>query len=404
MATAAAAGAPQLFNVRFVAGLIAAGILAFAAFLVLAAYAGDLRSGRDGRPHALSVSAVGFKGLVNLVGYAGGEADYVRSDAGLDTDNLLVLAVEQRTKLEDLQKLLERRGDLPTLIILPKWEVAAHRTRPGWVHETGFVPPRQFERLLGKEQPLKLQQTGKRQGSIFGRAWLSELSLPTPPTVQSVSGSSLQPLLVSPGAGPVLVQIAGNPHYLLAEPDLMNNVGLKNAARARAALSILDAMNSEDAEGVSFDLTLNGFGKQRNALQLAFEPPFLALTLALFVAALLGGLHGAFRFGPERREERAIAFGKAALVENSAGLVKLARREHRQGGAYADLVAEEAARASGAPAALRGEELEAYLDRLTPGDAVPFSALAARARAARNRDELVSAARALHNWKKDLIA
>ena len=31
---------------------------------------------------------------------------------------------------------------------------------------------------------------------------------------------------------------------------------------------------------------------------LAFEPPFLAMTLALLVAALLAGLHGAFRFGP----------------------------------------------------------------------------------------------------------
>jgi hypothetical protein len=166
---------------------------------------------------------------------------------------------------------------------------------------------------------------------------------------------------------------------------------------------LLEALNDTDAEGVGFDLTLNGFGQTRNALKLAFEPPFLALTLALFVAAILGGLHGAFRFGPERREERAIAFGKTALVENSAGLVRLVKREHRQGGAYADLIAEEAARASGAPASLRGEELEAYLDRLTPAEAPRFSDLAARSRSAADTQEFVSAARALYRWKKDLI-
>ena len=113
----------------------------------------------------------------------------------------------------------------------------------------------------------------------------------------------------------------------LADPDLINNHGLRNAETARAALALIDALNSTGARQVDFDLTMNGLGARGaapNLLQLAFEPPFLAMTLALFVAALLAGLHGAFRFGPARREERAIAFGKAALVENSAGLIRLA--------------------------------------------------------------------------------
>ena len=210
-------------------------------------------------------------------------------------------------------------------------------------------------------------------------------------------------LIVAPDGKALPVQIGECQHYDLADRDLMNNHGLKDPRTARAALQILAALNSTGAETVSFDLTINGFGRKPNALKLLFEPPFLALTLALVVAALMAGLHGAFRFGPQRREERAIAFGKSALVENSAGLFSFVRREHRAGGAYADLVAEEAARASGAPPNLRGAELEAYLDRLSPADRPRYSELAARAREASDRDELVSAARALYSWKKELV-
>jgi len=210
------------------------------------------------------------------------------------------------------------------------------------------------------------------------------------------------PLLAGPG-GALLAQLDERPLYVLADPDLINNHALKNPRTARAALQLLDELSTTDARSIQFDVTLNGFGKQPNALKLIFEPPFLALTLSMFVAALLAGLHGVYRFGPEERDERAIAFGKAALVENSAGLIKLARREHRLGSAYAEVIAEEAARASGAPPGLRGADLEAYLDRLSPPDGPKFSRLAARAGAASDRSELVAAALALFSWKKEII-
>jgi hypothetical protein len=197
----------------------------------------------------------------------------------------------------------------------------------------------------------------------------------------------------------LLVQLAQGPIYILAEPDLLNNKGLRDPAAARAALALLDGLNSTGAQGVAFDLTLNGFGRKPGLLKLAFEPPFLALTLAIFVAALLAGLHGAFRFGPAEADARAVALGKAALVENSAGLYRIARREHRTGTAYAELIREAAAHEAGA--GLQGEALDAYLDRVSP--TTPFSALAARANHASDRHALVAAARALFSWKKDLI-
>jgi len=223
--------------------------------------------------------------------------------------------------------------------------------------------------------------------------------------VQTISGGDLTPLVTLPDGGILVARLGEGPHFVAADPDLFNNQGIRDPARAAAALALIDRLNPRENGPIAFDLTVNGLSgdKSRSLLRTALEPPFLAMTLALVIAAILAGLHGAFRFGQPRREERAIAFGKATLVENSAGLIRLARREARLGGAYAEVIRQDAARLSGAPGALQGDALDAYLDRMTKGDRAPFSALASRLAHARDRYELVAGARALFSWKKDII-
>ena len=392
----------QIFNPRLVAGLIAAGIVAFAAFLLLSAYAEDFRSGRDGRPHALSVSADGFAGIVKLVALTDGDPWLLRSEAELDDEALLVIALEPQTSKEALATLLAKRGAKATLVILPKWLTFPDPTHPGWIKTfDAGIPTPATAALSGLR--VHIDRKVRPNSVAAGQGILAGIRLPVPRPAQAISGGDVTPLLTTDAGDVLLARIGETPLYVLAEPDLMNNQGLKDPRTARAALQILTALNATDADGIGFDLTLNGFGRRPSLLKLPFEPPFLALTLALFVAALLAGLHGAFRFGPAAEEERAIAFGKAALVENSAGLIQLARREHRTGGAYADLVRESAAAASGAPASLRGAALDAYLDRLSQGEGQAFSSLAERARFASDRFELLAAARALFQWKKDHI-
>lgn len=392
---------PQVFNPRLIAGLIAGGILAFAAFVLLSAYAEDFRSGRDGRGHALSVSAIGFKGIVTLVGMVGGNARLIRSERDLDTEDLVVITVEPGMTTEQLESLLEKRGPRTTLIVLPKWATGPDPRHPGWVISFGDPDGSLAKPIVGKAE-VGMETFGKGKNAI-GAGVLTGLVVPAPARSQTVKGAGLRPILAVPGHGALVAQYGDSAHYLLADPDLMNNQGLKDPRMARSALKILAGLNATDAESVRFDVTLNGLGKSPSILKLPFEPPFLALTITLFVAALLAGLHGAFRFGPEAREARAIAFGKMALVDNSAGLIQLARREHRTGGAYAELVRESAAQAAGAPVALHGAELDAYLDRLSPADGAKFSALAERLQRASDRHELVSAARALFLWKKEFV-
>ena len=396
----AAAERAAVFNPRTVAALVVAGIVGFIMFLVLSTYAPPPGSGGSASANALSNSAVGFRGIVRLIGLAGGRARLARSSDDYGTEDLLVVALEPRTDPDALEALLDRRATLPTLVILPKWGVLPDPSHRGWVRSVGAGV------TAAMAPHLAILDVGVRpaQGrALAGADFLQGLAAPAPDQLQALTGEDVLPLVAAGKDGIVLGQLGQRPLYVLADPDLMNNNGIDDPAVARAALMILDRLNSNRAHSVVFDLTLNGLGARPSALKIAFEPPFLPLTLALALAALLAGLHGAARFGAAAEEAPALAFGKSALVENSASLFRMARREHRTGGAYAELVREAAAYESGAHLALRDAELDAYLDRVSAPDRPSFSALAERARQARSRHDLLAAARALFQWKKDLI-
>ncbi|HEX8401213.1 MAG TPA: DUF4350 domain-containing protein [Allosphingosinicella sp.] len=395
----------QPFDPRLIAGIAAAGILAFIGFFVLSAYAGNFSSGRDGRAHALSVSAVGYKGMVDLIGLTGGDTTLVRQDALLDDEALLIATLEENTSAKRLQALLDRRAGKATLLVLPKWMVQPHPFRPSWVAKVGPAPPFATQALLPKSLKLAVAHKPTEPAPLVGQSFLEGFDiLPAGDEIwQTVSGPGLEPLLTGSGGSAVLARVVDRgPLYILADPDLINNRGLRDPRRARAALKLIDQLNSTDAESVMFDLTLSGFGETQSMLRLAFEPPFVALTVCLLAAGLLAGLHGIAHFGPRSHEARAIALGKAALVDNSAGLVRLARREHRVGAHYADLVRAQAAHNAGAPVQLSGAELDSYLDRVGPAAGPRFSELASAVRASGDPDNLLGAARALFRWKKDM--
>ncbi|MGZ8362166.1 MAG: hypothetical protein ACXWUX_16740, partial [Allosphingosinicella sp.] len=333
------------------------------------------------------------------------EARVVRGSDGVESENLLVVALTGRGGPAAITELLRRRGSRATLLILPKWYVEPDRSRRGWVRVVSPGAGQAAARLIGPDVAVTMLDGARRVAS--GESYLAGLDRPAPARTQVIRGRELEAMAALPGGEVLIARIGEGPHFVLADPDLMNNHGLRDPANARAAIRLLQALSPTGAAGINFDLETNGQGGRRpetpSLLQLAFEPPLLAMTLALFVAALLAGLHGAFRFGPAAREEREVALGKSALVENSAGLIRLARREARRGGAYADVVRTEAARATGAPAWLGGEKLDAYLDRLGRAGEARFTQLAAAVAAATDRASLMAAARALHEWKRGLV-
>ena len=147
-----------------------------------------------------------------------------------------------------------------------------------------------------------------------------------------------------------------------------------------------------------FDLTLHGVGQKYDLARLLVEPPFLALTLSVLAAAALAFLHGLGRFGPPRTEARAIAFGKQALVDTTAMLLKRAGRIEELGDRYAALMRARAGALLGAPQGLPGEALDRWLDSRDHGETQGFSRRFKAANEAGNLAQMHEAAQELHDW------
>ncbi|ATY30666.1 DUF4350 domain-containing protein [Sphingomonas psychrotolerans] len=367
------------FAARTMLTLVALATVGFLSFLLLFAYADDLRPARNGGTHALSTSAVGFAGLADLVKHTGGEARMVRSEADLDDASFVILTPGPGTDPAAVKRILERRQGLSTLVILPKWVTAPLPNNPQWVRATSTIP--EFMAALPISEVVQVA-----------------IKSPAGHGLRTISGTGLEPVSTDPHGATLVASHGDSLLTITADPDLFDNKGLATREGAERAMQILDELGATE-DAVAFDLTLHGFGRNPNLLKLAFEAPFLPLTLCVLVAALLAGWHAMLRFGPAASPGRGLAFGKRALADNGAALLRLARRRHRTGERYGALVRETAALATGAPAGLSGDALDHYLDRLDPAGE-PFSSMAARAADAPDTRRLLDAARDLYHWKR----
>jgi hypothetical protein len=396
------------FSPRTIMALVLVGIVSFAGLALLAAYAPDLRGATDAGAHALSSSAVGFRGAMVMLQAEGVPVVASRTElhGGRQRQGLTVLTPGLGTSLQDLRPFI---GQPHVLIVLPKWQVQAQPLHIGWADKVGVAPDMGLGKMLSGWAPRT--QVRHRQGitqpRLYGAGgpFAPGTYLPLAPVdrLQTLVGDGWTPALVDEQGGIVLAASKKHPEVLvLADPDLLNTQGLAQLDTARAGMAILNTLRGD--QGVIFDVTLNGFSRGRGVGRLMLEPPWLAATLCGVAAAMLMGLHALARFGPTRRPERAIALGKRALVDNSAGLVRMARREAELAPAYADLTKALVRRsAGGGPRAAPGGDGEAWLANLARlrGAEGPAD-LTAEANRAVSRDDLLAVGRKLYSWRLEI--
>jgi hypothetical protein len=427
-------GANALFKPATIGLMILIGVVGFFGALVLGTYAPDLEGEGHAGAHAASRAAIGFSGLVTLAGATGRNPRILRGEQEWTSDDLVVATPEEAAT--HLDKILAARGiEKPTLYVLPKWNAAEDRNHQGWVRISGLLPTfepegvfapgiqfaikRHLDKMpvmriadaslpdmLGFVTPAKLQVM-EPQDEKTARPQNEPVQIIVAPPADgdqqantiSYSYKAIQPLITDGTGGIVLGRIGKL--YILADPDLIDNAAMKHSANAASALALLDWLNGPNAQGVGFDVVLNGLGEGKSLLRLAFDPPFLAMTLTLAAMALLLGIRAAGRFGAPRLRARAIAFGKAALVDNGALLVSKARKARLLGGRYAEVIREQAVRAFGVSPRFSPAEVDSYLDGL--GQGARFTELARRAEAADSENDMLAAARALHAWKREVV-
>jgi hypothetical protein len=392
------------FSPKVVLAIIAVGVFATSAYLLLSAYAPDLRATRGGGAHAVSRSAVGYAGVVRLLQLMGEPVFVSQSPAGRTAyPGLMVLTPQVFRGLAKLDTEHDR------LIVLPKWNTEPDASHPGWEANAAALPEAFVSDVL--PQALKGAVVERRKDGADGPAFLTsdfalwpERGLPAGPIrqFQTVRSNLLKPLVQDDQGGMVLGVSQGGALYVLSDPDLLNTQGLRDPRTARIAAAVLLALKAGDRP-IAFDVSATEAGGQKSLLRVAIEPPFLGATLCLVAVAALLGLRAWFRFGPYRRAPRAVALGKTALVETGAGMVRLARREPRMARRYVQLCRQRVAAALGA-AHLEGEALDAFLDRWAErvGAQDRISALAAEARQVNDVLGLTALAQRARRWRLEV--
>ncbi len=123
-----------LMSPKMIISLVLIGIFSFAALVTLSGYAGDLRQKDNGQAHALSRSAIGYGGLVLLLGDIGYEVGMARTEnVSVDQENTLRIFTLSRAYQADA--LDDMNLYAPTVIVMPKWITTPVKGNSGWVQK-----------------------------------------------------------------------------------------------------------------------------------------------------------------------------------------------------------------------------------------------------------------------------
>jgi hypothetical protein len=399
------------FSARTMVVMVLVGIVCLAGIALLSAFEPELRSGNDGQAHALSKSSIGYLGLTRLLENADYyvERDRDGIDAEVDQYSTVVITPTFMTDKNQVSKFF-REG--PTVVIIPKWAAEVIKDKRGWVRLITTVSASQRLVVLPEAMnvdtelkqtdgdtafPLIYSNNTTQTNDSFGMSAPIRL-------LQTISGKYLEPVVKAPNGEAVIAKYKDRNVYIVAEPDLLNNAGIANLNHAKLMDAFfLDIMHEEDEGPLVFDLSLNGFQKKPNLGRLFVQPPLLGATLCLVLTAILIAIQAGVRFLPPKETTRVVALGKRGLADNTAGLIRMGRREHRMGLPYANMMKRVAAKAVGAPATLDPVAQTALLDRVSElsDSQLRLSTLMSDAGGVTNPTDLVKVASDLHRWKQE---
>jgi hypothetical protein len=399
------------FSLQVMLGLVVVGIVSFAAFIVLSAFADDLRDPNENGEHAQSKSAIGFAGLVQLLQQEGRTVRMSRgpiSQGGHDNE----LAV--MTPPLDGQVSWERIYDTPgdVLIVLPKWRVFPDPANPQWVRLDELAGAARVERTIRQiDETAKVVRFAGLKNIPLVIGDRPDESMQSGPIewLQVIEGDNILPIILDVEGRAVLGRVnfeedddPGYNIFILAEPDLLNTQGIASLTTARVGMRVFEIV-APDGMGVAFDMTLHGLERSRNFLRLMFVPPFLPAVLCLAFAAGLMAVN-AVSGNVKTKQGREIALGKATLVENSALLVSLAGRDRRMGKRYVAMTRQLAATAAGAPHGSTEKQQTAMLDAvaLNMKSEASFSQMARDASEASTPSALLRAINRLYRWRQEI--
>jgi len=403
---------PSIFSPRLLIVWIAAAVLTFACSLYFMTQGEGGRTGSNSiGPSAFSRSAIGYAGIAEILRTLGIEIVKSQADslAKLGDDSVLVIA-EPRPKLQSRESVSALLDADTVLLILPKWRGSASETKAGWIEDAQLVSLRDAQWALDIMAP---KDVVVRDPAISH--WTTNMLHRNPEIaapVQLIFSSRLKPIVAAQSGGILLGEMRqnGSRIWVLSDPDVIDNHGLKSDANAAFAVGLVNALRGQDGS-VVFDETLHGFiARTASPLKLLFQYPFVFTTAQGFVALLLLLWATTSRFGAPEPAPPALDAGKQGLIRNAARLLVFAGHRHVMVRRYVQATLRDVARQLHAPRGIADGALLDWLQRVSAARAVTIDCVALSRRVdeftGNRRGDvapLIAIARDAHQWKCEII-
>lgn len=391
------------FSTRTITIILVVAFASLIAAVVLTLKSDDLNeSTASAGADSYSVSAIGHRGLVDILEKLDIPVLKSRGNSSEKAKNGLLLVLEP-TVSEDAAK--QRLRDLAhaaprTLVVLPKW----YGTAPiggEWIDDAEMLPAKDVEDVINAldiAYMLTIARNGQRTG-FRGEDVLKSPTIRHKPQVVDV-GTNATPL-VSDANGYALLFKTEN-IYVLSDPDVMNNHGLRQAENALFTVALIDKLRNGGP--VIIDEVIHGYAQQPSLLRTLFRFPLVLATMQVLICALLAIWAAMVRFGPKKAAAPPIAPGKDFLIQNTAALL-------HYGGHHADALRRYLMQsiasvryALHAPA-LAPNQLTAWLEnvRKTRGGVISLVELERDAHTADTPQRTVEVADRVYRWRMEMI-
>jgi hypothetical protein len=360
-------------------------------------------AGSDG----YSVSAIGHKGLVELLQKLDMPVVLSRNDSAVKAKNGVLVIAEPKIADKETERLKALIASAPhnVLVVLPKWYGYAD-DEGRWVGAVDLQPLDEVEAVL-----TAIGLTGDNPVSRTPTSPLwspsKELVLPRPKIklqAQAVSDELVEPV-IDDGHRALLSHFEheGKEIWLLADPDVINNAGLRSPENAQLAVTLIDKLR--EGGPVVFDETVHGHAQTPSLVHVLFEFPLVLATMQVLICALLVLWAAMVRFGPKRAPPPPLAPGKDFLIANTAALLRFGGHDHDALERYLTSNIQIVRHALHAPDSLGPSALAEWLERVrgVRGTKIALPQLQQDVASSRDPQRVLELADQVYRWRMEMI-